>query len=141
MIPYSRPKRFDFYTLSQTKPCLKTIPFTATPPVPRAFPLKNGWGPPHPFFKGKTLGTRLPSQRHIPLHPIYSSVPSRVSARGRREQAFSLLPSPPSPLFLALSLRSIVRAITRSETLATQTTFFKTHHCRKKPFKASLRIE
>ena len=35
--------------------------------VPRAFPLKNGWGgkrcqglfPPHPFFKGKTLGTRL----------------------------------------------------------------------------------
>ena len=24
--------------------------------VPRAFPLKNGWGP---FFKGKTLGTRL----------------------------------------------------------------------------------
>ena len=32
---------------------------------PRAFPLKNGWGgerlfPPHPFFKGKALGTRLP---------------------------------------------------------------------------------
>ena len=35
--------------------------------VPRAFPLKNGWGgkrcqglfPPHPFFKGKALGTRL----------------------------------------------------------------------------------
>ena len=25
--------------------------------VPRAFPLKNGW--PHPFFKGKALGTRL----------------------------------------------------------------------------------
>ena len=25
--------------------------------VPRAFPLKNGWG--HPFFKGKALGTRL----------------------------------------------------------------------------------
>ena len=24
--------------------------------VPRAFPLKNGWGP---FFKGKALGTRL----------------------------------------------------------------------------------
>ena len=29
--------------------------------VPRAFPLKNGWAPqaPHPFFKGKALGTRL----------------------------------------------------------------------------------
>ena len=27
--------------------------------VPRAFPLKNGWGGPHPFFKGKALGTRL----------------------------------------------------------------------------------
>ena len=35
--------------------------------VPRAFPLKNGWGgkrcqglfPPHPFFKGKAPGTRL----------------------------------------------------------------------------------
>ena len=36
--------------------------------VPRAFPLKNGWGgkrgpfpnfPPHPFFKGKALGTTL----------------------------------------------------------------------------------
>ena len=42
-------------------------------------------------------------------------------------------------LFSLLSL-SIVRAITRSETLAAQATFFKTHHCRKKPFKASLRI-
>ena len=37
--------------------------------VPRAFPLKNGWGgkrplfPPHPFFKGKALGTRLPNAR------------------------------------------------------------------------------
>ena len=29
--------------------------------VPRAFPLKNGWGLflLHPFFKGKALGTRL----------------------------------------------------------------------------------
>ena len=26
-------------------------------PRPRTFPLKNGW--PHPFFKGKALGTRL----------------------------------------------------------------------------------
>ena len=32
--------------------------------VPRAFPLKNGWGvvrlfPPHPFFKGKALGDEV----------------------------------------------------------------------------------
>ena len=27
--------------------------------VPRAFPLENGWVVPHPFFKGKALGTRL----------------------------------------------------------------------------------
>ena len=27
--------------------------------VPRAFPSKNGWGRPHPFFEGKALGTRL----------------------------------------------------------------------------------
>ena len=112
----------------------------SNPARPQGFSLKKWVGPPHPFFKGKTQGMRLPSQRHIPLHPIYSSVPSWVSARGRREQAFSLLPSPPSPLFLALSLRSIVRAITRSETLSTQATFFKTHHCRKKTFKGSLRI-
>ena len=41
----------------------------ATNLVPKAFTLKNGWGgkrpwhlfPPHPFFKGKALGTRLSS--------------------------------------------------------------------------------
>ena len=35
--------------------------------VPRAFPFKNGWGlfPPHPFFKGKALGTRLTRSRHM----------------------------------------------------------------------------
>ena len=32
--------------------------------VPRAFPSKNGW--PHPFFKGKALGTRLLGYSHEP---------------------------------------------------------------------------
>ena len=33
------------------------VPLDRVNLVPRAFPLKNGWG--HPFFKGKALGTRL----------------------------------------------------------------------------------
>ena len=39
-------------TLSETKRTYFNL-------VPRAFPLKNGWGGNHPVFKGKALGTRL----------------------------------------------------------------------------------
>ena len=45
----------------------------ATNFVPRAFPLKNGWGgkrpwhlfPPHPFFKGKALGDKVVERRNF----------------------------------------------------------------------------
>ena len=35
------------------------MPFRTTS-SPGLFPQKNGWDPPHPFFEGKALGTRLP---------------------------------------------------------------------------------
>ena len=45
----------------------------ATNLVPRAFPLKNGWGgkrpwhlfPPHTFFKGKALGDKVVERRNF----------------------------------------------------------------------------
>ena len=43
--------------------------------VPRAFPLKNGWGAPPIRFKGKALGTRL---RPTPSLPSYCGAFARL---------------------------------------------------------------
>ena len=49
--------------------------------VPRAFPLKMG-GAPHPFFKGKALGTRLrPSGPPFGLKIREGSAPQLVSLK------------------------------------------------------------
>ena len=100
MIPYSRPKRFDFYTLSQTKPCLKTIPFTATPPVPRAFPLKNGWGRPTLFLREKPRGRGcLHSGTYLYITYIAVSPPGFPREVVESKPFLSFPPPPPTPPF------------------------------------------
>ena len=47
--------------------------------VPRAFPLKNGW--PHPFFKGKALGTRLDFRNTQPRPQGFSLKKSPIFSR------------------------------------------------------------
>ena len=100
-----------------------------------------GGGRPTLFLREKPWGRGCLHSGTYLYIPYIAVSPPGFPREVVESKPFLSFPPPHPPLFLALSLRSIVSAITRSETLATQDTFFKTHHCRKKPFKASLRIE
>ena len=66
----------------------KPIAFTKVQPRPQGFSLKKMGGAPHPFFKGKALGTRL-TKVSLPSPSSLLKLPIKIHVYAKRQMSDS----------------------------------------------------